>query len=235
MELPIFEICFSCCRSRRTHTAWTEYNEKIGLFTRHPRISTERTDINQEQQTQARCDSMEMDSTTRQGAAGPAPEVQCSRPADYTQTPTGQGYDNPRHINNKISVSFSEGLTSAVSLQNRQLRITLPTIKLLVNSKIVRVSPQTRQNHSRHDIQAKELPQLLLTQPVRLQDPQTKKWSISGEVLSRAETSHSHLVKTPKGVLRQNRIQIKEVPYQSTQLNLPWRVVNHHIQLMCLG
>ena len=57
---------------------------------------------------------MEVESTNRQDAAGPAAEIQCSRPADYTQTPAGQGYVNPMHI--KISVSFSEGLSSAVSL-----------------------------------------------------------------------------------------------------------------------
>ena len=140
-----------------------------------------------------------MESTTRQGAAGPADEIQCSRPADYTQTPTGQGYVNQRHINKKISVSFSEGLSSVMSWQNRQLRTTLPAIKLKANSETVKVSPQTRQKHSRYDAHAKELPQLLPTQPVRLQDPQSKKWSISGEVLSRTETDHSYLVKTPKG------------------------------------
>ena len=99
-----------------------------------------------------------------------------------------------------------------MSVQNGQLRTTLPAIKLQVNSETVKVSPQTRQKHSRHDAHAKELPQLLPTQPVRLQDPLTKKWSISGEVLPRAETPHSYLVKTPNGVLRKNRIQIKEVP-----------------------
>ena len=131
---------------------------------------------------------MKVESTTRQGAAGPAAEKQCSRPADYTQTPTGQGYVNQRHINKKISVSYS-GLSSAVSLQNRQLRTTLPAIKLQANSERVKVSPQTRQKYRRYHAHAKELPQVLPTQPVRLQDPQTRKWSISGEVLSRAETS----------------------------------------------
>ena len=96
-----------------------------------------------------------------------------------------------------------------MSLQNRQLRTTLPAIKLQANSETVKVSPQTRQKHSRYDPHAKEPPLLLATQPVRLQDPQTKIWSISGEVLSRAETPH---VKTPKGLLRWKRIQIKEVP-----------------------
>ena len=60
---------------------------KMGLFMRHPRVSTETTAIHQ-----ARCDPMKVESTTRQGAAGPAVEIQCSRPADYTWTPTGQGY-----------------------------------------------------------------------------------------------------------------------------------------------
>ena len=141
---------------------------------------------------------MGVESIIRQGAAGPAAEAQCSSPANYTQTPTRKAYVNPRHNTNKISVSFSEGLNLAVSLQNRQLRSTFPTTKLPANSKAVKASPQTRQVHSRHDAQAKELPQFLDTQPVSLQDPQTKKWSKPGEILSRAEASHSHVVETPK-------------------------------------
>ena len=75
-----------------------------------------------------------------------------------------------------------------MSLQNRQARTTLPAVKLQANSETVKVSRQTRQKHSRYDVHAKELQQLLPTQPVRLQAPQTKKWSITGKVLSRAET-----------------------------------------------
>ena len=87
MESLILEIYFSHCRNRRAHTAWTEYIEGNGAFARHPRVLTETTDIHQEQQNQARHDQMEVELTTRQGAAGPAAEIQCSRPADYTQTP----------------------------------------------------------------------------------------------------------------------------------------------------
>ena len=120
---------------------------KMGLFTRHPRVSTETTDIHQE--NQARCDPMRVKSTTRQGAARPAAEIWCYRLADYTQTPIGQGYVNQMHINKKLLVSFSEGWSFAVSLQNRQLRTTLPAIKLQANSETTKVSPQTRQKHSR--------------------------------------------------------------------------------------
>ena len=147
---------------------WIQWG--IALFTRHPRISTETTDIHK-QQNHARCDPTVVESTTKQDAGGPAAEIQSSRPSNYTQTSTGQGYVNPRHLNNKISVSFSEGLSSAVSLQNRQLRTTLPATKLLANSETVKVSPQTRQRHSRHESHPKKLPQLIPTQPVRLQDP----------------------------------------------------------------
>ena len=148
---------------------------------------------------------MEVESIIRQGAAGPAAEAQCSRPGSYTQTPTGLGYVSPRHSTNKISVSFSKGLSSAVSLQNRQLRSIFPASKLPANSEAVKISPQTRQVHSRHDAQAKDLPQSLHTQPAGQQDPQTKKWSKSGEVLSRAETSQSYVAETPKGVSKRNR------------------------------
>ena len=89
-----------------------------------------------------------------------------------------------------------------MSLQNRQLRTTIPAIKLQTNNETVKVSPQTRKKHSRYDAHAKELPQLLPKQLVRLQDPSTKKWSVPGEVIQKAETPNSYVVKTPKGVLR---------------------------------
>ena len=49
---------------------------------RHTRVTTETNDIHQEQQNQARCDPMKVELITRQGAAGPAAQIQCSRPAD---------------------------------------------------------------------------------------------------------------------------------------------------------
>ena len=154
---------------------------KFGLFTKHPRVNIETVNLFASKQNLARCEGKE--ATARQGAAGPAAEIQCSRPADYTQIPTGRRYVNQKHINNKISVSISEGLSSSVSLQNRQLRTTLPATKLQTNSETVKVSPQTRKKHSRHDAHTKELPRLLPKQSVKLQDPLTKKWSIPGEVL----------------------------------------------------
>ena len=158
------------------------------------------------------------EATARQGAAGPAAEIQCYRPADYTQIPTGRGYVNQKHINNKISVSISEGWSSAVSLQNRQLRTTLPANKLQTNSETVKVSPQTRKKHSRYDAHTKELPRLLPKQSVRLQDPLTQKQSIPGEVLQKAETPNSYVVKTPKGVLRRNWIHMKEAAMPGPQV-----------------
>ena len=190
----------------------------MGCFTRHPRVSPETADIHQKQQNQARCDPMNVESTTRQGAAGPAAEIQCSRPADYTQTPTGQGYVKQRHINKKISVCFPEGLSSAVSLQNRQLRTTLRAIKLQANSETVKVSPQARQKHSRYDSHTKELPQLLPKQLVRLHDLSTKMWSIPGEFIQKAETPNSYVVKTPEGVLRRNWIHIKKAAMPGPQV-----------------
>ena len=53
---------------------------------------------------------------------------------------------------------------------------------------------------------------------VRLQDPSTKKWSIPGEVLQKAETPNSHVVKTPKGVLRRNWIHIRKAAMPSPQV-----------------
>ena len=159
---------------------------KFGLFTKHPRISIETVDLLASKQNLTRCEGKE--ATARQGAAQPAAEIQCYRPDDYTQIPTGRGYVNQKHNNNNISVSISEGWSSAVSLQNRQLRTTLPATKLQTNSITVKVSPQTRNKHSRYDVHTKELPRLLPKQSVRLQDPSTKKWSIPGEVLQKPET-----------------------------------------------
>ena len=83
-----------------------------------------------------------------------------------------------------------------MSLQNRQLRTTLPATKLQTNSETVKVSPQTRKKHSKFDGHTKELPRILPKQLVRLQDSSSKKWSIPGEVLQKAETPNSYVVKT---------------------------------------
>ena len=53
---------------------------------------------------------------------------------------------------------------------------------------------------------------------VRLQGPSTKKWSIPGEVLQKAETPNSYVVKTAKGVLRRNWIHIKEAAMPGPQV-----------------
>ena len=92
---------------------------------------------------QARYYSMEVESINRQGAAGPAEKTQCSRPADDIQTSTRHGYVNPTNIDNDISVSFSERLSTALSLKNRLLRTTVPAIKLPAYSESVKISPQT--------------------------------------------------------------------------------------------
>ena len=175
---------------------------KMGLFTRHPRVLT---DIHQEQQNQARCNPMEVESTTIQGAAGPASEIQCSRPADYNQTPTGQGYVNPRSINNKISVSFSEGWSSAVSLQNGQLRTTFqpssfwPTMKQWrshnrPDRSTADMIHMPRSSHSSYPYSCKA------TGPLDQEMVYLRRGPIKGW------DPHSYLVKTAKGVQRQNRI-----------------------------
>ena len=190
---------------------------KFGLFTKHPRISIETVDLFTSTQNLARCEAKEV--TARQGAAGPAAEIRCSRPADYMITPTGRGYVNQKHINKKISVSISEVLSCTVSLQNRQLRTTLPATKLQTNSETAKVSPQTRKKHSStYNAHTKELPRLLPKLLIRLQDHSTKKWPIPGEVLQKAETPNSYVVKTPKGVLRRNRIHIKEAAMPGPQV-----------------
>ena len=132
---------------------------KFGLFTKHPRISFETVDLFASKQNQTRCGRKE--ATARQGAAGPAAEIQCYRPADYTQT---------------------------------------------------------RKKHSRYDAHTKELHRLLPKQSIKLQDPSTKKWSIPGEVLQKAETPNSYVVRTPKGVLRRKWIHMKEAAMPGPQV-----------------
>ena len=74
------------------------------------------------------------------------------------------------------------------------------------------------QDFSKYDAHTKELPRLLPKQLVRLQDPSTKRWSIPGEVLQKAETPNSYVVKTPKGVLRRNWIHIKKAAMPGPQV-----------------
>ena len=109
--------------------------------------------------------------------------------------------------------------SSGELLQDQQLRTTLPAIiRPPPNSEAVRASLQSRQDFSKYDAHTKELPRLLPKQLVRLQDPSTKKWSIPGEVLQKAETPNSYVVKTPKGVLRRNQIHIKEAAMPGPQV-----------------
>ena len=71
---------------------------KFGLFTKHPRISIKTVDLFASKQNLTRYEGKE--ATARQGVAGPAAEIQCYRPPDNTQIPTGIGYVNQKHINN---------------------------------------------------------------------------------------------------------------------------------------
>ena len=86
-----------------------------------------------------------------------------------------------------------------MSMKNRQLRTILPAIKIPANIEAAKISPKTRQEHSRHILQAKDLLKLL----PRLLDPQTKKSSTRREHLSWSETSHLHEVETPKAVSKE--------------------------------
>ena len=71
---------------------------------------------------------------------------------------------------------------------------------------------------SRYDAQTNELPQLLPKQLVRLQDPSTKKWSIPREVIQKAETPNTNVVRTHKGVLRRNQIHMMEAAMPGPQV-----------------
>ena len=178
----------------KENTACIEYNEKKGLFTGYPGSQQKQlTYTKSSKKSKLGCDPMEVEPIIRQGAAGPAAEAKWSLTVEGNQTSTGQGYVDPKHINDEISFYFS-GPSSAESLWNKQLKTSLPVIKLPANSEAVMVSAQTSQEHSRHDVQAKELPNLLPRWAVRLQNPQTKKWPTRREVPSRVESSLSYVV-----------------------------------------
>ena len=60
-------------------------------------------------------------------------------------------------------------------LQKRQLKTTLPSIiRPAPNNDAVRAPLKSRQDYSRYDAHAKEFPQLLPTQPLRLQGPRPR-------------------------------------------------------------
>ena len=50
---------------------------------------------------------------------------------------------------------------------------------------------------------------LIPRQPVWVQDPHTKTW-YEGAIVSKAETPRSYMVHTKSGVVRRNRIHLKE-------------------------
>ena len=114
-----------------------------------------------------------------------------------------------------------------LSLQNGQLRTTLPDIKLPANSEAVKVSPQTRQEHNRFSILLLLLADISEIDKGAFQAPAQAASKVAGstdlgmvtrrEVLSRAEISHSYVVETPKGVTGK-KIHIKETAMQGTQV-----------------
>ena len=65
------------------------------------------------------------------------------------------------------------------------------------------------QRFSHHDAHAKEMIDLIPRQPVWVQDPHTRTW-YEGTIVSKAETPRSYMVHTKSGIVRRNRIHLKE-------------------------
>ena len=65
------------------------------------------------------------------------------------------------------------------------------------------------QRFSHHDAHAKEMTDLIPRQPVWVQDPHTRTW-YEGTIVSKAETPRSYIVQTKSGIVRRNRIHLKE-------------------------
>ena len=95
-------------------------------------------------------------------------------------------------------------------LQNRKLHTTLPVnIRPPPNSEAITASLQAMQRFSHHDAHAKETIDLIPRKPVWVQDPHTRTW-YEGTIVSKAETPRSYIVQTKSGVVRRNRIPLKE-------------------------
>ena len=95
-------------------------------------------------------------------------------------------------------------------LQNRKLCTTLPVnIRPPPNSEAIRASLQAMQKFSHHDVHAKEMIDLIPRQPVWVQDPHTRT-QYEGTIVSKAETPRSYIVQTKSGIVRRNRIHLKE-------------------------
>ena len=65
------------------------------------------------------------------------------------------------------------------------------------------------QRFSHHDAHAKKMIDLIPRQPVWVQDPHTRTW-YEGAIVSQAETPRSYIVETKSGIVRRNRIHLKE-------------------------
>ena len=95
-------------------------------------------------------------------------------------------------------------------LQNRKLFTTLPVnIRPPPNCEAIRASLQAMQKFSHHDAYARDMIDLIPRQPVGVQDPHTRTW-YEGSIMSKADTPRSYIVQTKSGIVRRNRIHLKE-------------------------
>ena len=65
------------------------------------------------------------------------------------------------------------------------------------------------QRFSHHDVHAKEKLDLISRQPVWMQDSHTRTW-YEGAIVTKAESPRSYIVQTKSGIVRRNRIHLKE-------------------------
>ena len=95
-------------------------------------------------------------------------------------------------------------------LQKWKLHTTLPVnIMPPPNREAMRASLQAMQRFSHHDAHAKEMIDLIQRQPVWVQDPHTRTW-YEGTIVSKAETPRLYIVQMKSGIVRRNRIHLKE-------------------------
>ena len=77
------------------------------------------------------------------------------------------------------------------------------------NSEAIKASLKAIQRFSHHDAHAREMIDLIPKQHVWVQDPHIITW-YEGTIVSKAETPRSYMMQTKSGIVRRNRIHLKE-------------------------
>ena len=119
-----------------------------------------------------------------------------------------------------------DGLSPSQILFGRPLRSCVPAHKSAFKTTWHEMAKEYDRRHTlqeattqRYNIQAKPLSQLAVGDHVRIQDHRSKRWTLTGTIVS-VEPHRSYLIKTPSGrVFRRNRRFIRLRPGISKESN----------------